>query len=379
MPSDRLVIVQLDAVQLDGSRAVLSTKSLAALRLYAAHWPGETIVAVEAKPLQPSPLLSTVEVADLPFTLVDRARSGVAELRRTAAVTLAMHDVADTGLSRLEPERLVLYGEIPLAERIRMAQIGSGRIGRLRVAAGWRRRRGELRAMVSRTGGYQANGYPVFEDYGLLSRSGIVYFDTRASAQIVEDAAQVTTDRSPDRPFTVAFSGRHTAAKGPEHVLAAVLPLLEEGLDLRLVFYGSGDLTPRLEERARAWPENIVFRGDLDFESGWVHDVPRSVDLMVLPHIQGDPSGTYLESAAVGVPVLGFDNVALKSLVDHHGIGWTVPLGDTAGLAAQITRLSSDHAAVAAAAGRGRTFMREHHFEAEFARRVQHLREVAGR
>ncbi|WP_162801593.1 glycosyltransferase family 4 protein [Brachybacterium saurashtrense] len=377
MPRDRLVVVQLDAVQLDTSRVVLSTKSLHALELYAAHWPGETVVAVEVKPRDPSPLLTSVRIADLGFTIVDRARMGVAQLRRDAAVTLAMHDVYDTGRSDLAPDRLVLYGEIPLAERIRMAQIGSGRIGRLRAAAGWRRRRGALREMVARTGGFQANGYPALEDYGTLSPSAMVYFDTRASAQIVLDAAHEAPARPSGRPFTVGFSGRHTAAKGPEHVLAAVLALLEEGLDLRLVLYGSGELTPVLQERASAWPEHIDFRGDLDFATDWVHDVPRTVDLMVLPHVQGDPSGTYLESAAVGVPVLGFDNVALQSLVDRHGIGWTVPLGDTSALAARIRELSTDPAARSDASQRGRDLMREHHFEAEFARRVRHLRDVA--
>lgn len=375
MAEQKLVIVQLDAVQLNGTTVSVSTKSLRALEIYAEHWPGEVIVAVEAKPLPSSPLLSVVRRADLPFSVVDRSLHGVGTLRRNAAVTLAMHDVSDMGVIEIEPERLVLYGEFPLAERIRVGQIGSGALGRLRVAAGWKRRGGRLRAMATRAGGYQSNGYPAFDDYGRLSPSAITYFDTRASRRVVEQSEAVSRDGS--EPFTVAFSGRHTAAKGPEHVLGAVIPLLEEGADLRAVFYGSGDLTPVLRERAAEWGDAVEFRGDLDFEGEWVHDVPRTADLMILPHVQGDPSGTYLESAAVGVPVLGFDNVALQSLVDRHGIGWTVPLGNTDALTAQLRALMADRSALAAASVRGREFMREHHFEAEFARRVEHLRQVA--
>lgn len=381
MARDRLVIVQLDAVELDRRTVTMSTKTLHALELYAEQWPGPLVVSAVVKRLPPSPLLVKRRLADLPFDVVDRSARDVQTLRTGAAATLAMHDIKDSGGSLFDPGRLVLYGEIPLEERIRMASLGRGRLSSLRIALSWRRRAPALRRMVRNTGGYQANGYPVFDTYGELSPRPLLYVDSRATEKIIAHAtARISDDRAQRAlsPFTLGFSGRHTAAKGIDHALDAVLTLLDEGEDLRLVLYGSGELSPVLRERAARHPGHIEFRGDVDFESTWVRDVPRTVDLMLLPHVQGDPSGTYLESAALGVPVLGFDNVALEALVRHHGIGWTVPLGDTAALTAAVKRLSREPHRLESAGEAGRAFMAEHTFEKEFLRRIRHLREVAG-
>lgn len=381
MARDRLVIVQLDAVRLEGGRVTMSAKTLRALDLYSEHWPGPLVVSTVVKPLPHSPLLAHRRLQDLPFEVVDRSARDVETLRSGAAVTLAMHDIKDAGVSRFDPERLVLYGEFPLEERIRLAALGRSRLSALRVGLSWRRRASALRRMVRTTGGFQANGYPVFDSYGTLSPRPLLYVDTRATEEVIAHASSRASDDRAHRarsPFTIGFSGRHTAAKGTDHAMAAALALLDAGEDLRLVLYGSGDISATLRERAMRHRERIEFHGDVDFESTWVRDVPRTVDLMLLPHVQGDPSGTYLESAALGVPVLGFDNAALDPLVRHHGIGWTVPLGDTAALTTAVRRLMHEPQRLRSAGEAGRAFMVEHTFEKEFLRRVRHLRDVAG-
>lgn len=381
MARDDLVIVQLDAVHLQGDTVTLSSKTLQALELYARQWPGRVVVSAVAKQLPASALLTRRRLADLPFDVVDRARIDVRSLRTGAGAALAMHDVHDPGEVSFEPRRLVLYGEFTLAERIRMASIGAGRAGALRATASWRWKGRALHRMVRAAGGFQANGYPAHDEYAAGSVSPLLYFDTRVTEEILAESDARAVEDGAHRaaePFTLGFSGRHTAAKGTDHALEAVLRLLEAGADLRLVLFGSGDLTSSLQERAAPFRERIEFRGDVDFASTWVREVPRTVDLMLLPHIQGDPSGTYLESAALGVPVLGFDNTALDALVRHHGIGWTVPLGDTRALAATARTLMDRPEALAAAGEAGRTLMRDHTFETEFGRRIAHLREVAG-
>ena len=69
---------------------------------------------------------------------------------------------------------------------------------------------------------------------------------------------------------------------------------------------GSGPDLGRLKEVAGP---SVTWWGEVAFEPDWVRLVSTSVDLMVLPHTQGDPSGTYLEAAGLGVPVVGFGNV----------------------------------------------------------------------
>lgn len=378
---ERLVVVQLDAIDLRDGHVTMSTKTLQALELYASYWPGQLAVSTVVKPLPASPLLARRRLADLPFDIVDRSAHGIRKVRTGAAVTMAMHDYRDSGDSHFEPRRLVLYGEIPLAERIRMTALGHGRVSTLRVAASWQRRAGMLRRMVRDTGGYQANGYPVFEAYGHLSRSPLLYFDTRATSEILAHAAETSNADRAKRardPFTIGFSGRHTAAKGTDHALSVALDLLDAGEGLRLVLYGSGDMSSALRDRAARYRGQIEFRGDVDFGSTWVKEVPQTVDLMLLPHTQGDPSGTYLETAALGIPVLGYGNAALASLVRHHAIGWTVPLGDTAALAEAVRTLSREPQRLEAAGEAGRKFMAEHTFEKEIRRRIDHLRNAAG-
>jgi len=67
---------------------------------------------------------------------------------------------------------------------------------------------------------------------------------------------------------------------------------------------------------------------------------------MILPHSQGDPSGTYIESAGLGVPIVGFANAALRGHERHAGFAWTVPVGDIDGLVELVRRLADDPAEV---------------------------------
>ncbi|MDO5635048.1 MAG: glycosyltransferase, partial [Micrococcus sp.] len=165
---------------------------------------------------------------------------------------------------------------------------------------------------------------------------------------------------------------------GPEYAALAALMLLDRGTDVTLDVFGDGELTESLQHLTRRHAEAIRFHGSLPYEPDWNQIVRDGIDLMVLPHIQGDPSGTYLESAALGVPVVGFDNRALRSLVARHGIGWTVPLGDVAKLTDSITELVRDPERRICAGRVARSFMQQHTIEAEFSRRITHLRGIAG-
>lgn len=98
---------------------------------------------------------------------------------------------------------------------------------------------------------------------------------------------------------------------------------------------------------------------------------------MVLPYPQGDPAGTYLESFALGVPVLGYDNDAFGPLVRNHDVGWTVPVGDTASLIAECRRLLQARTEIGTRSENALDFARRHSMEHEFEVRVNHLRAIA--
>lgn len=250
----------------------------------------------------------------------------------------------------------------------------SGLTSRARIEVGSRRRRRHFEAWVRRSRGVQCNGHPAYDRFRDLAASALLFFDTRLTADHVR-AARDSARRAPERPFRLCFSGRLIDAKGPQHAIAAVERLRATGLDCTLDVIGVGPLEDDLRRTA---PAHVRFLDGMDFATGWTAHVRDHVDLMVLPHTQGDPSGTYLEAAGCGVPVAGFDNVALASLVAHHGIGVTAPLRDDDALASVISEVLADQDRWRRLRADGLSFMAEHAFERESARRVDHLASLAG-
>lgn len=377
---NRLVVIQNDPVGVAGHEVGISAKTLEGLEHYARGWPGDVVVAARVLPGLSDPLLTWRGRSDLPFDLDLRDVLSRTPARDGAAVTLALHQHDHACLLERDPRRLVWTAENPVRERIRLASADAGPVARARITLGWIRRRPVLRRMVAAAGGLQANGYPAFEAYASLARSSLLFFDTRVSRAMVRPAElpmPAPGPREAQRPLRVAFSGRHEAAKGPLHAIRAVVRARAAGASVTMDVFGQGTQTEQMRAAAAPAGESVVFHGSVPFVDQWVPTVRDGVDLMVLPHVQGDPAGTYLEAAALGVPVLGFANAALAALVGEHGIGWTVPMKDDRRLAERLVELAQDRGEVALAGQRGIEFMRRHAFEDEFDRRVTHLREVA--
>lgn len=377
----RLVVAQQDPISLDGTTVRIATKSLVGLEQYARTWPGEVVLLARAtdRAATVTPLHTAVARGELPFDLELREGSAPSRAREGAAATLAFHHLDAAALLARDPRSVVLFGEFSLAERIRIGALDAPSVTRARVAAGWLRRRGALRRMVRDTGGYQANGYPALSAYGALSPRAMLYLDTRMTATLFARGRDhlAPGDPSPGHPLRLGFSGRHIRAKGAEDAVSAAVRAATRGLALTLDVFGSGEATARMRAIAAPLGDRARFHGDLVFDDAWVRAVAAGIDLMVLPHRQGDPAGTYLETAALGVPVLGYANRALQALVDRHGIGWTVPMDDVDALAAAIAGIGRDPAGRAAAGAAGRELMSEHLFAREAERRIAHLREVA--
>ena len=78
----------------------------------------------------------------------------------------------------------------------------------------------------------------------------------------------------------------------------------------------------------------VRLHGPVDFDEVLMPTLKERADVFVCCHRQGDPSCTYAETLGCGVPIAGFGNEALAALVEAHDIGWSVAMGDIAGLAA---------------------------------------------
>jgi colanic acid/amylovoran biosynthesis glycosyltransferase len=118
-------------------------------------------------------------------------------------------------------------------------------------------------------------------------------------------------------------------------------------------------------------------RGSLDFKTELVPFITNETDLFVCCHGQGDPSCTYLETMACGVPIIGYCNEAMEGLAQVAGTGWLTPINRPLELAERIAYLYTKPAELVSAAIRSLTFARDHTLEKTFRRRIEHLDLVA--
>ena len=350
-------------------RVQVDPKTAAGMEQYAASWPGDVHFIARRGPLdaraQP---FEWPRPEDLAFavSVVDDVEQAVRAL--APAVVLAPLELDNAPLLAL-PGRSVLVCDYPLRVRWDNVRLDPrlGAVDRLRTAVGLTRRSALLRRMIRRADGLQCNGPDTYNTYSRYSPSPLLYLDTRVTSDDV--ATAVRTPPGDDSTLRLAFSGRWIEQKGVLDAVAVTERLHADGVRVHLTLLGGGPL----EDRLRALDHRAVsVVGRLDFAAEWVPFVRDQVDVMVLPHPQGDSASTFLESMSCGTPVAGYDNRYWRSLHASSGGGWLAP-ARVDDLSARITELAGDPGAVVRARQSGLEFATEHSFEREFDRRVQHL------
>lgn len=373
-----LVQVQPDACHFQGSHVYINKKTLSGLLQYAKYWPGDLRVLAPNKAVHKSNQYALERIADLPFDIHPvAANEAINALRTDAAATLVPLIDKYKYLFSTRPDRIVTTAEFGLRERIQIDNASNPKLSRaIRAYFGRIRREPIIIDMVRKSGGVAANGYPAYQAYGRLAQNILLFFDTRISMDDIQAGEKGSSRLIARSGLRLGFSGRHTDAKGPQFALAAAERLLQRGIPLTLDIMGEGESTHKLKERFGYLPQ-IRFLGSLDFKSEWLPHLRHNIDLMVLPHVQGDPSGTYLETAATSTPVLSFNNSAFRPLARKHGLGWVTPMRDIEALASKIEQLSLDHEQLHRAGRNGADFMRQHTVENEFKNRVHQIRQIA--
>lgn len=371
-----LLLVQADPILDDGDRRAIMSKTLSGILAYCERWPGAVVVSAPIRRVgrgEIGALHADVDKPDLPFTVLTGLAPEAAARHCSPSVVLALHSPQNYALLDWDAARTVFTFENGARQRLRIETMqASGTVSRARILVGHARRFRGFHRSLRMAAGVQCNGYAAWEAAQGIARSGVLFFDHRISEQVMRDGSG--TRPAIPGSLRLGFSGRHIPIKGPHDALDMLAALREEGADVSMTVFGDGPLRRELEARA---VDRASFTGDIDFEAEWVPRVRRSIDLMVLPYPQGDPAGTYMESFALGVPVLGYDNDAYAPLVRRHGVGWSVPVRDTKGLIEEGRRLLSAPGEVGNRASGALAFARRHSMEHEFDIRVQHLREVA--
>ncbi|MCC6578871.1 MAG: glycosyltransferase [Phycisphaeraceae bacterium] len=367
---------------------VLTGKFDSGMRQYAGLWQGP-VTAVMQPTNKASSNLDPIEVdpAKLPYKLV-LANYPSGELESH----LREGDVVMAGLCWQQNHISALCRKIGVpcvyvteyALKTRLQQVAASvrnPLKRLRKAMWHRSQERRHIAAMRLADGLQANGMPTYEDYRRLVPHPMVYFDNRVDSATMADAQAVqqrTQSLHTGRPLRLFFTGRFIAIKGADHLPLVADHLRRLNVPFELTLCGGGDLEPAMREQVRRLnlEKQVIFAGNLDFHTELLPRVKSEADLFVCCHRQGDPSCTYVETLACGVPIAGYDNQAWSGMVKHSRCGWMTPMDKPRKLAELIAGLSQNRAAIVEMSQAALRFARQHSFESTMKNRMDHLRLV---
>ncbi len=372
-----------------GSSFVLTRKFLDGVQEYARLWPGRVLVLIQ-RDLDGEGHMDPVDVHpdELPFAIEWLPGDQYALEARLRSASLVLASLVDRHIPLAQQCRdwnvpLVYVAEYSLETRrqIIRAQVRNPLV-RMRRELWTVQLQRAFRRAVQTAAGVQCNGTPTYQEYRELNRRTIVYFDSRITPNQVISEARLRARLASlehSRPLQLAFSGRLVRMKGAHHLPRIAAELRASGIDFRMHICGDGDLVPELrrEITRRNLAHHVMLRGVFEFTRELIPFMQNNVDLFVCPHPQGDPSCTYLETMACGVPVVGYDNAAFRGIVQTSGVGWLSPLGNPSALAQRIGELARNRPQLAVASLQSREFALHHTFAQTMQQRVDHMRACA--
>jgi glycosyltransferase involved in cell wall biosynthesis len=237
------------------------------------------------------------------------------------------------------------------------------------------------RKAISLASGVQCNGLPTYNSYRKLNQNAHLFFDNRTTVVASDDrVSRRSFEKRMGKKLRLTFSGRLSLMKGVDDLLV-VAQHLRKMLDgsFHLSICGDGEFADQLHRdiQANGLTDLVTMRGTMDFKTELVPFVTNETDIFVCCHRQGDPSCTYLETMACGVPIVGYANEAWKQLSYHSNAGWVTKLGDPEVLACKIASLYQTPGTIERQSLKSLDFARDHTFEKTFQKRINHLKGVA--
>ncbi len=356
----------------DGALGI-HAKTASGLRAFASRWKGAVAVSALQNPVDVEDTIDghvwlrstdTDEFSIVP--IVDR---GDLQSDRPALIHVSVNTRGVDTLASLGVPTVMADDNAPSVRRDIALINAAGTIDRARIRAGSIRVTRRFDRLASKSAGFHANGYASFAHYRHVNPKTLRYFDHRVAEGDLRRATVRT--RAPERPLHIAYSGRLVEIKGVRYLPLLATELARRGVNFRISIFGSGPLESSVPES-----EYVSHRGHLDFDTDWKREM-SSVDLMLLPHLQGDSSSTYFEAMGFGVPVLGFANSTLTPLLRDGGGGWEVPKGDVRAAADIIELVCTDPVMLGVHSRRAIEYMRQYPMEKIFDERVADFARVA--
>lgn len=384
-----LVLVPAVHVVFEDGRLRADDKFLSGLQRHVALWDGPVRVLLRVGD-HPLPFSRLVTEAEIPGHVILLGHDEPFEAEHFAGADIVLlsgdnpEHVNIAPLCAANGGKIVYTVENTRSTRLRMALLDPvrGPLKRLRSAFWVARDEKRRRRAFAAADGLQFNGYPAQSAYGALNHNNCLYFDGRMGRENMATRAEIAarSDRlQAGQPVRLFTSGRLEPMKGAQDLIPTARALIEAGVNFTLDIFGTGTLEPEIAKAA----ESSELRGrvrlhpPVDFNSGLVSFMRTKADVFLSCHRQGDPSCSYLEAMGCGLAVIGTDNDMWKPLAAESAGGWVVPMRRPEAVARLVKRLSDDRAKLIAASEAALKFARQHEFESEFARRMEHLASLA--
>ncbi len=372
-----------------GEAFELTKKFVDGANEYVKRWHGRVVVLV-SRAQSPSSNLDTmlVKPGDVSFGLEWRPDSdaGLSERIADAQLVLATLVHRNTSLSQLGAQinvPIVYITEYSVGTRCQIVRAETmNPLLRWKRQSWTKRLERRYEQAVRCADGVHCNGTPTFTAYQSINRRPLLYFDSRVRREMLTCSTQIeerTSQLQSGGPLRLVFSGRLIAMKGADHLPIVAGELDRLGVPFEMDICGAGDQVDCIEAKLRRLnlTERVRLRGVLDFESQLLPHISDNADLFVCCHRQGDPSCTYLETMACGVPIIGYDNEALRGIVRTSGVGWATPMDQPKSLAQRIAQLNQDRPSLIQAADAALAFASRHTLEQTMDARVEHLQQCS--
>jgi glycosyltransferase involved in cell wall biosynthesis len=385
-----LTVLPSVPVWIDGETVVFDRKFYDGMLKYQQYWEG-TVKCIMRKSVVPWPEFGIYRKMpeEIPFEVLILSENepiGLDHLRGTAIVLAAGDDFNQLHVSEICRREAI--GCVYVIENIPETRHQMINIDKLSPLVKLRRHfyiwNGERKRVAAfhKAHGLQTNGTAAYDHYdGNPNR--LLYFDTRVETETIisdHDLQQRLDTLSRGQPLRLAFSGRLIGMKGADHLIELAALLKQRSCDFVMTIYGTGDLESAMAEniRQKQLGDQVRLAGAVDFRNELIPAIKAGVDLYVMLHRQSDPSCTYLETLACGIPIVGYANKAFSGLLLKADVGWSKPIDDLSGIADIIEHLTGNRSMIDEKSRKAATFSRAHDFESTFLARIEQLRFLSG-
>lgn len=382
-----LAVVSAVGAVFDNDSVTIDDKLYSGLLRYRQKWGGPLAVLTPVSN-ETMPYSTRYVVDDLPFRIMpfDPNSPAVGAILANARCILASaDDHRQLFLWQATSQPIIFIIEYTLRTRLQQIKVARTTIGQKLKTTIWtllQERR--LRRALRHAAGVQCNGTPADTAYRCLNSNTLRYFDTRMTDAMMIDEQTLSnkTQRLANGDvLRLAYSGRLETIKGAHHLVEIANRLRTRDVPFTLDIYGTGSLFAEMQRaitEARL-EQCIQLHGAADFKSELVPRLCGSIDLFLCCHLQDDPSCTYLETLACGVPIAGYRNLAFDGVLGLGDVGAVTRARTPDDMVQLVEELNAGRPRLASMMRAASQVGRANSFEKVFDERISHMNATSER